>query len=253
MTSAPTASTHRVLARVEANLVAVRRAEFERLVLAREWALAHVVTDPEVLADPRRRPTLLGAVGLPVDEYAGAEFAAALALHPLAGRRWLADAVDIYNRLPSLWATLAAGRVEVWVARKIAAATADLTDDQAQWVDAAVAEVVGTLPPARLLALVAARVVQADQALAERKAEQAACARMVWTSRPRRARHPGPGRQGHQPRHPPTRRHHRPPRPPAGRARRPGPTLPADGLPPRRRRRAPREPTGRAEADGRGA
>ncbi len=77
---------------------------------------------------------------------------------------------------PHLWATLSVGRVEVWVARKIAAATADLTDDQARWVDASVAEVVATLPPARLLALVAARVVQADQALAERKAEQAACA-----------------------------------------------------------------------------
>ena len=169
-------------ARVQANLVAVRAAEFERLALAREWALAQVVTDPEVLADPRRRPTLLGAVGLPVDEYAAAEFAAALALHPLAGRRWLADAVDIYDRLPHLWAALSVGRVEVWVARKIAAATTDLTDDQARWVDTTVAEVVATLPPARLLALVAARVVQADQALAERQAEQAATARMVWTS-----------------------------------------------------------------------
>ncbi len=183
MTSTPTASTHAVLARVEANLVTLRAAEFERLVLAREWALAHVVTDPDVLADPRRRPTLLGAVGLVVDEYAGAEFAAALALHPLAGRRWLADAVDIYDRLPHLWAALSVGRVEVWVARKIAAATTDLAFDRARWVDASVAEVVATLPPARLLALVAARVVQADQALAERKAEQAACARMVWTSR----------------------------------------------------------------------
>ena len=43
--------------------------------------------------------------------------------------------------------------------------------------------VVGSLPPGRLLTLVAARVVEADQALAERKAEEAAAARMVWMSR----------------------------------------------------------------------
>jgi hypothetical protein len=183
MPTAPTIQTHGLLARVDANLVAVRRAEFERLELARAWALEHVVTDPDLLDDPRRRPTALGAVGLAVDEYAGAEFAAALELHPLAGRRWLADGVDIHDRLPTLWTALEAGRVEVWVARKIAVATADLTDEQARWVDASVAEVLGTLPHGRLLALVAARVVQADQALADRKAEEAASARMVWVSR----------------------------------------------------------------------
>ncbi len=182
MSSTPTLATHRVLARVEANLVAVRRAEFERLQLARDWALEHLVTDPDQLADPRRRPTPLGAVGLPVDEYAAAEFAAALELHPLAGRHWMADAVDIEARLPSTWLSLAAGRLEVWVARKIAAATSALTDEQARWVDAAVADVLATLPPGRLLRLVEARVVEADPALAQRKAEEAAAARSVWLS-----------------------------------------------------------------------
>jgi hypothetical protein len=110
MTTTPTARTHGLLARVERNLVRVRGAEFERLTLAREWALEHEVIDPDVLADPRRRPTLLGAVGLLVDEYAGAEFAAALELHPLAGRRWMADSVDIYERLPSFWAALGQAR-----------------------------------------------------------------------------------------------------------------------------------------------
>ncbi len=147
MTTTPTTRTHGLLARVEDNLVELRRAEFERLELAREWALENEVTDPDVLADHRRRPTPLGAVGLMVDEYAAAEFAAALEMHPLAGRRWMADAVDIHDRLPSFWAVLAAGRAEVWVARKAVAATADLTDERARWVDAAIAEVIGTLPP----------------------------------------------------------------------------------------------------------
>jgi hypothetical protein len=183
MTIAPTQHTHEVLARAEANLKAVRRAEFDRLRLAREWALAHVVTDPDLLRDPRRRPTPLGAVGLPVDEYAAAEFAAALELHPLAGRRWMADGVDIEARLPQTWTALANGRLEVWVARKIAAATSDLDESRVRWVDAAVADVLGTLPTGRLLRLVDARVVEADQVLAERKAEEAAAARVVWVSR----------------------------------------------------------------------
>lgn len=173
---------------MEDNLFAVGRAEFERLELARAWALEHEVTDPEMLADPRRRPTPLGAVGRLVDEYAGAEFAAGLGLHPLAGRRWMADGVDIHDRLPTFWATLEAGGAEVWVARKVPAATADLTDEQARWVDGVVGDVIGTLPPSRLLALVEARVVEArvveaDQALADRKAEEAARARAVWVSR----------------------------------------------------------------------
>ncbi len=187
MTTTPTDRTERLLELVETNLGRVRGAEFERLRLAREWALAHVVTDPGMLADPRRRPTPLGAVALAVDDYAAAEFAAALELHPLAGRHWMADAVDIHDRLPQLWTAADIGRVEVWVARKIATATADLSDEQARWVDAAIAEVVTTLPPGRLLDVVAARVVQADQALADRKAEEAAAARMVWTSRTDRA------------------------------------------------------------------
>lgn len=182
MTS-PTKRTHALLRQVEVNLSVVRGAEFERLTLARAWALEHVVTDPELLNDPRRRPTPLGAVGLPVDEYAAAELAAALELHPLAGRRLMADAVDLHDRLPSVWATLEHGRMELWVARRIAAATADLAEKQARWVDLAVADVLGTLPPGRLLALVAARVVEADQALADRKAEEAAAARSVWLGR----------------------------------------------------------------------
>ena len=63
----------------------------------------------------------------------------------------MADAVDIEARLPGVWSAVRAGRVEAWVARKIAAATSDLSEEKAHWVDAAVADVVGSLPPGRLL------------------------------------------------------------------------------------------------------
>ncbi len=171
-----------LLERAEANLAAVRRLEFERLVLAREWALLHQM-DPTVAEDPRCRPTPLGACSLLVEEYAAAELAISLQTHPLAARRLMADAVDLGARLPHVWRALAAGRLETWVARKIARATRDLAADRAGWVDGAIADVLGTLPPGRLLAVVQARVVEADQALADAKAAEAATRREVWLGR----------------------------------------------------------------------
>ena len=50
MATAPTVETHRVLAQLETNLVAVRRVEFERLVLAREWAREWALAHPHEYA-----------------------------------------------------------------------------------------------------------------------------------------------------------------------------------------------------------
>ena len=142
----PSPATHAVLTRAEANLAASRGLGFERLCLAREWALLHAM-DPAEVTDPRCRPTPLGATGLLVEEYAAAELAVSLEMHPLAAGHLMADALDIAERLPHLWAALAAGRLEAWVARKIASATSDLACDRARWVDAAITGVAGTLPP----------------------------------------------------------------------------------------------------------
>lgn len=183
MTTTPTQETHQLLARLDDHRMALRRAEFERLELARDWALAHVVTGPDLLGDPRRRPTPLGSVALAVDEFAHAELGAALEMHPLAGRRLMADAVDLHDRLPIAWAAVGSGCLEAWVAREIAAATSDLSDERTRWVDAVIGDLYATLPAGRLLRLVVARVVEADQALADRKAAEAAAARTVWMSR----------------------------------------------------------------------
>lgn len=182
MTSTSTIATGEVLARVEANLATCRQADFERLELAREWALLHLV-DPEAALDPRCRPTPLGASGLLVQEYAAAELAVCLQVHPLAARHLMADAVDLETRLPHAWQAVAAGRLETWVARKLVALTSELATDRARWVDAAVAELLGSLPTGRLLTVAQARVVEADQALAETKAVQAAARREVWLGR----------------------------------------------------------------------
>ncbi|MDQ6641094.1 MAG: 13E12 repeat family protein [Actinomycetota bacterium] len=181
MTVAPTAETHDVLSRAEANLAESRRLGFERLQLAREWARLH---------DRSRHPDLsasdfteLGAEKREVYEYAAAELGLALELHPLAAQRLMADAVDLAERLPYVWAALGAGRLEDWVGRKIARVTRELRHDQAIWVDTALADVLGSLPPGRLLTVVEARVLEADQARADRLAEQARRERLVKLGR----------------------------------------------------------------------
>jgi hypothetical protein len=95
----------------------------------------------------------------------------------------MGDAVDIDRRLPQTWAALADGRLEAWVARKIADATRVLDADSAAWVDLQVADLLGTMPPGRLLAVVEARVKEADQELADRIAGHRARQRGVWTGR----------------------------------------------------------------------
>ncbi len=180
--STPTTATHELLARVEGNLVESRRLDFERLRLAREWALLHRL-DPAATTDPRCRPTPLGASGLLVEEYAAAELAVSLRMHPLAAQRLMADAIDLEARLPHAWQAVATGRLELWVARKIVTATRDLASERARWVDAAVADLLGVLPTGRLLTVLQARVVEADQALADAEALEAAGRREVWLGR----------------------------------------------------------------------
>jgi hypothetical protein len=181
MRVAPTAETHDVLSRVEVNLAESRRLGFERVQLAHEWARLHDRSrHPEL---PASDFSVLGAERHEIYEYAAAELGLALELHPLAAQRLMADALDLADRLPYLWAALAAGRLEDWVARKIAHATRDLRHDQAIWVDAALADVLGSLPPGRLLAVVEARVVEADQERADRLAEQARRERLVRLGR----------------------------------------------------------------------
>ncbi len=129
------------------------------------------------------RATHLGATRLLIEEFAPAELAAELEIQPLAARRLMENAVDLEARHPATWEAAATGRLEAWVARKLADATTELSAEKAAWVDAQIAEVVGTLSPGRLLALVEARVVEADQDLADRKAAAAATRRGVWLGR----------------------------------------------------------------------
>ncbi|MCW2782488.1 MAG: hypothetical protein JWR35_2937, partial [Marmoricola sp.] len=177
MNSSDTTSAERVLARAEENLRHSRAAGAERLELAYEWAQLH-----------RRSPNdqrsgwtwiSLGAEGTDIYEYAAAELGISLELHPLTAQHLMADAIDLIDRLPNTWEAVRSLTLEAWVGRKIAKATRELTRAQAGQVDTAILEALGSLPPGRLLGLVEARVIEADQAASDAKAEEASRHRFV--------------------------------------------------------------------------
>jgi hypothetical protein len=163
----------------EAVVVESRQAEFTRLRIAGEWARANR-PDPEQLQRNPLCARQVGASQLLVTQCVEGELAACLQIHPLAALRLMGHAVDIEARLPAVWTALAELRLEVWVARKAADLTALLTVEQARSVDAQVVDKLGIVPPGRLLKIVEARVVEADQELADRLAAERAKARGVW-------------------------------------------------------------------------
>jgi len=110
-----------------------------------------------------------------VDDFACLELAAALGRSADSITPMVVELLDLETRLPRLWETTVACGVPVWLARRIARATAELSLARALWVDATIAPFTTRLAPARLLRFVEALVVQADPAAAE--ARWAAAAR----------------------------------------------------------------------------
>src|SRR3954452_13685014 len=120
-------------------------AEAGVLQKAIEWATLHEGTDPD---DAATWPTGNGQdTGIPlagdgcplVSEFAVAEFATALGLTTGSGRNLLAQALELYYRLPKLWARVQSGSLAPWRARRIAEETYLLPAEAAGWVDDQVA------------------------------------------------------------------------------------------------------------------
>ena len=177
------AVAEQLLERAEANVLLTRRAGRQRLDLAAEWARLHLHQTSQSLPHPDHRWTEIGATRLRVYEYAAAELAVSLQIHPLAAHRLMGDAIDLQIRLPHTWHAVAELRLDDWVARRIASKTRELTDDLARDVDEQVADHLGVLPPARLFAVVDARVVEADVKAADEKAARARTEHGVWPTR----------------------------------------------------------------------
>ena len=159
-----------------------RRIGAERLELAAHWCDLHPAGEDAINVPGGPRAKRAGADGTPeVDEFAADELGCLLEIHPHAAHNLMADAVNLRHRHPRLWAHLMAGEVLDWVAvkaaRLVAAGGLDLA--RARWVDEVTAAHAGTLPPGRFLALVEAKIIEADPQRAEARAKAAAAERYV--------------------------------------------------------------------------
>ncbi|MFC7496077.1 MULTISPECIES: HNH endonuclease signature motif containing protein [unclassified Nocardioides] len=162
----------------------IRDAETELIRVAYQWAVLHSPDrlDPAEAGRPgRERARMFGGAGTPeVAEFAAAELGARIGRSPYAARQLMADALDLRHRHPQLWARVLAGEVRASYARHVCAKTRDLTESEAAFVDAAVAESAdGRIPWSRFEALVEAKVAQADPDTARAKEERAAQARFA--------------------------------------------------------------------------
>jgi len=108
-----------------------------------------------------------------VDDFACLELAAALHRSVDSVTPQVVELVNLEVRLPRLWEITIGCGVPVWLARRIARVTGDLSLRKALWVDATIAPFVTRLAPGRLLTFVDALVVQADPEAAEAR----------WTAR----------------------------------------------------------------------
>ena len=119
-----------LLRAAENNLTASRRAAAARLVIARAWAIEHrekryALPEDAPAGDTHVRE--LGGTKTAVWEYAPAELAVALEVHPISAQNLMADAVDLHDRLPHVWAAVQGLELEAWVARKIVTLTRELS------------------------------------------------------------------------------------------------------------------------------
>jgi hypothetical protein len=165
--------------------------EARQLVLAATWADHHAGDFvQEQLAVLPGMPRLVdvrgggsGSVdGCPkIEEYAAAELAALLGCTTVVGEQLIADAVVLRHRHPLMWTALRAGQARVWLARKAArrCVQARLDRSQAGWVDAETTPYVTTLPPGRFMALVEAKIIEADPRAAQERARAKALAQFV--------------------------------------------------------------------------
>ncbi|KRF11501.1 hypothetical protein ASG90_17365 [Nocardioides sp. Soil797] len=172
------------LTRVEAVESSRRAAEHAVLRLAAHWADLHgdhegvtrvhgATDDPgerRAAQQGRRRGhpdwLQLGGEGTPVvAEFAPAELAISLRVHPFRARALLADVLDLRHRLTPLWSLVLDGAaVEAWVLREIAKKTRHLSSEAALLIATDLVALVVSLPPRRLLERLEAMVLLAEQA-----------------------------------------------------------------------------------------
>lgn len=104
-----------------------------------------------------------------VDDFACLELAAVLHRSLDSVTPQVIELLNLEARLPRLWETTVACGVPLWLGRRIARLTGELSLARALWLDATIAPFTTRLGPARLLKFVEALVVQADPDAAEQR------------------------------------------------------------------------------------
>jgi hypothetical protein len=165
-----------------------RSAELDDLRLAAHWATLHS-TDPRRRRDGRRawaedRLVEVGGEGSPrVREFCIAELAMVRQVHPMSGQVLIADVLDLQHRLPMIWARVSALEAEAWLARRVASLTRAVPLATIAPVDEAVAAVIATESPSRVLAVAQAKIIEADPAAHAAKVDAERRRRYVTLSR----------------------------------------------------------------------
>ncbi|MGN6129776.1 MAG: DUF222 domain-containing protein [Nocardioidaceae bacterium] len=131
------------------------------------------------------RAIALGGEGTPlVAEFAAVELGARMQMGPVAAGYYLADALDVWHRLPKIAARLDAGEIKVAYARLVAKETRHLSAEAAARVDADMAPFADErLPWTRFCDRLAGRIVAADPELAARREAEAAARQSVRSAR----------------------------------------------------------------------
>ena len=114
-------------------------------------------------------------------EFAAAELGCLTGRGPEAAGTLIADALDVRHRLPAHWTAVTSGGARVWQVRQVAARTraVGLSLGAGPVGRRQVAPYLGSLPWARFLKLVEAKIVEVDPAAAEARRTAAALERFV--------------------------------------------------------------------------
>ncbi|HEY3529886.1 MAG TPA: hypothetical protein VGK78_12120 [Nocardioides sp.] len=118
-----------------------------------------------------------------VREFSIPELAVAREVSATACERDLADVLDLIHRLPKVWALTRELACPVWLSRKVARLSRKLSAEQAEIVDAAVAEAIAAEAPGRVLEICEAKVIEADPAAHASRVEAQRRRRYVGLSR----------------------------------------------------------------------
>ncbi len=175
------------------------RAQTNQFIAAVTWAEQH---PPESIDEAATWLTGGYETGLPlagpgapeVAEFCIAEFALAIGRSTDSGRAMIAHAIELKYRLPTTWARIVCGDLQVWKARHIAERTMALTFEAAAFVDAQVAPFAHKIGYAALDRLIEEAIARFMPDLAAREGRERGRAT------PFRHRHPHRVLRRHRPR-----------------------------------------------------